>query len=114
MDDQLGRAWIPLRTFRNLEGATKKNRRIAKSRPNHANFELAPMLGKLVVRFGSRTRPTVTKRLVRWRLEVRYVELGPFARDRAALQDKVDAFCDVRGVIANALNVLCTKEKMHP
>jgi len=50
---------------------------------------------------------------VRWGLEVGYVELGPFAGDGAALQDKMDAFGDIRGVIADALNVLCTKEKMH-
>jgi hypothetical protein len=111
MDDWLGRARISLRTLRNLEGATKKNRRIAKSRANH--FEIARCYAIPLSASDQRLELTATQLLKRWGLEVCYVELGAFAGDRAALQDKEDAFCDVRGVIANALNVLCTKEKMH-
>jgi len=43
------------------------------------------------------------------RREVRDVELGPFTGNDAALQ--VDAFLDVRRVIADTLDVLCAKKE---
>src|SRR5262245_44872907 len=58
-------------------------------------------------------RLTAARSLVRRGLEVRDVELGSFTGNHAALQDKVNAFRDIRSVIADTLNVLCTKKKMH-
>ena len=50
---------------------------------------------------------------VRWRIEGRDIQLGPFAGYHTALKNIVHAFCDIRRVVADALDVLCTEKKMH-
>jgi hypothetical protein len=49
MDGQLGRARISLRALLNVEGATTKNRRIAKSRSTELNIGPAKMMKQISI-----------------------------------------------------------------